>query len=88
MITSPQTIINDFAARAALNAQSTQTPTARAEVFCETIGRTPPASLFDTDGGPSDEVMTLCSETGLSLDWLYRGRVLVAATGKVHHGAA
>lgn len=76
-----------FTASAPLHAQATMTPTDRAKAFCDSIGRTPPAALIDKDGGPSQEAMALCDETGLTLDWLYRG-CLPPAPGEVPHHAA
>jgi hypothetical protein len=44
--------------------------------FCLIAGATPPKTMVDRHGAPTDELLAFCRETGLSLDWLFLGDTL------------
>ena len=47
----------------------------RVDLACDTLQVSPPESLLDEDGAPSDACINFVCDNGLSLDWLFRGDV-------------
>ena len=47
----------------------------RMQDFCKWTGSIAPSALLDRDGAATDELLTFCRATGMSLDWLFLGDV-------------